>query len=592
MGAGGAIFSRSGTTSLTNVTVSDNSATGGLGGATWADGGGEGGDGGDGRGGALFVDTGNLSMLNVTVADNSVQSGAGGPIDGGRDQATPGVAGTGVTGGIVNRAGTVNLKNTFIADNIAAVSPDIDGLFISQGHNLIEGPSGGTLTGLATGNIFGVDPNLQPLAENGGATQTHAIDFSSAAVDAGNSTGAPTTDQRGIPRRGATDIGAFEFHPFLVVNTNDSGPGSLRQAILENNASSGGNTITFQIGAVGSIQTIFLNSTEVGLSLPIITKPVFLDGWSQGGAAYNGPPLIEINGGFLFESAGPAFGLNIQSRDVIIRGFAFNNFANFKDEGVGIGVFNVSGNANVWIHGNYFGLGLDGLRNSANGSAGIQVGAGVAGVLIGSNSDGFNDTNERNLLAATSNGDGILLIGDKNSVFGNVIGLAADGSVGGGLDLPPVGNAGAGIRVLGSNNIIGGLAAGQANIISNNGGAGVFVLSGVGNTIRGNSIFANIGLGIDLGTQGQTSNDKDDADNGANRLQNFPEITDNQLVGNDITFTFNVPSSTLASDYPLTIDFYKVGTGSNPGLTLVGSVTYSAVELQASQVVTFTPLCH
>src|SRR6185312_1714267 len=74
----------------------------------------------------------------------------------------------------------------------------------------------------------------------------------------------------------------------VVVNTKDSGPGSLRQAILDVNANSGTDVITFDIPGTGT-QTIQPLSP-----LPWITNAVTIDGWSQPGFA--GTPLIEING--------------------------------------------------------------------------------------------------------------------------------------------------------------------------------------------------------------------------------------------------------------------------------------------------------
>ncbi|MFO7683031.1 MAG: hypothetical protein R6X34_23590, partial [Chloroflexota bacterium] len=56
---------------------------------------------------------------------------------------------------------------------------------------------------------------------------------------------------------------------YTVTTTADSGPGSLRQAILDANANPGADTITFAIGASGSQQTIQPTS-----ALPIITGPV------------------------------------------------------------------------------------------------------------------------------------------------------------------------------------------------------------------------------------------------------------------------------------------------------------------------------
>src|SRR3989442_992427 len=75
---------------------------------------------------------------------------------------------------------------------------------------------------------------------------------------------------------------------FTVVNPNDSGAGSLRQAILGANAAAGSDTIQFKIAASG-VQTIALTS-----ALPEVTDPVVIDGTTEGGFA--GTPLIVIDG--------------------------------------------------------------------------------------------------------------------------------------------------------------------------------------------------------------------------------------------------------------------------------------------------------
>ena len=66
---------------------------------------------------------------------------------------------------------------------------------------------------------------------------------------------------------------------FLVNTTADAAAGSLRQAIINSNATPGSNMIEFSIGSVGSQQTIAPLS-----AMPDITNPLLLDGWSQGGA--------------------------------------------------------------------------------------------------------------------------------------------------------------------------------------------------------------------------------------------------------------------------------------------------------------------
>jgi len=68
---------------------------------------------------------------------------------------------------------------------------------------------------------------------------------------------------------------------FAVVNTNDGGPGSLRQAILDANANAGADSISFNIPG-GGVRTITPASP-----LPDITDSVVIDGYTQPGASPN-----------------------------------------------------------------------------------------------------------------------------------------------------------------------------------------------------------------------------------------------------------------------------------------------------------------
>ena len=103
---------------------------------------------------------------------------------------------------------------------------------------------------------------------------------------------------------------------FMVTTTADSGPGSLRQAILDANATHGPepDTIAFAIPGPG-VQTIAPLS-----ALPAITRPVLIDGLSQPG--YAGTPLIELSG----RQAGGGDGLTITGSDVTVRGLDINGF--------------------------------------------------------------------------------------------------------------------------------------------------------------------------------------------------------------------------------------------------------------------------
>jgi hypothetical protein len=107
---------------------------------------------------------------------------------------------------------------------------------------------------------------------------------------------------------------------FVVTNANDNGLGSLRHAILDANTAAGTDitdTIVFAIGAPGSSQTINLTTT-----LPAITGGLLIDGWSQGGGSYTGPPLVEINGSQI-ANWNVVNGLQITGGGSTVRGLAF-----------------------------------------------------------------------------------------------------------------------------------------------------------------------------------------------------------------------------------------------------------------------------
>ena len=137
----------------------------------------------------------------------------------------------------------------------------------------------------------------------------------------------------------------------------------------------------------------------------------------------------------------------------------------------------------------------------------------------------------------------------ENLIQGNLIGLNAGGT-------GPLPNTQNGVEFLqGSNNILGGTQSGAANKIAFNRIHGVTVspLSSQ-NSIRGNSIFSNDGLGIDLGANGVTANDATDADVGANNLQNFPVLTSVMSSGNSTTILGSLKSTPNTT---FQIDFYS-----------------------------------
>ena len=137
---------------------------------------------------------------------------------------------------------------------------------------------------------------------------------------------------------------------FAVINTNDAGPGSLRQAILDANANAGTDVISFSIAS--GPQRIVLTSL-----LPTITDPLTIDGTTQPGFA--GVPLIEIqpDGNVIGD------GFRITGGNSVLRGLVLNNFR-------GHAITIETGGANV-IEGNYIGTDATGAGVAGNIQNGI-----------------------------------------------------------------------------------------------------------------------------------------------------------------------------------------------------------------------------
>ena len=183
---GGGILT-GGTWTVTSSTITGNSTVNG-----WR-----------GNGGGIF-NCGSGTVTSSTIAGNSALDGGGlynSPIDN----------------------GPVTLTNTIVAQNVVSGSPqDIQGSIATSSHNLVGVDSGlsGVNNGVG-GNIVGtaaapIDPMLGPLQDNGGPTWTMALLPGSPAINAGDSTNAPPTDQRGFARVGTPDFGAFEFQSVLA----------------------------------------------------------------------------------------------------------------------------------------------------------------------------------------------------------------------------------------------------------------------------------------------------------------------------------------------------------------------------------------
>jgi hypothetical protein len=161
---------------------------------------------------------------------------------------------------------SLSLYNTIISGNTTngveadiSVSTSLDPNAMVSGTNNLLGVGVGLTNGI-NGNQVGVNnPQLAPLGNYGGPTQTMPPLPGSPAIDAGGATSL-TTDQRGFPRPLglATDIGAVEG----IYNL--AGPGKITQVTF-----SGNNSSSLQFGFTNYTDMIFTVLTSTNLTLPL-----------------------------------------------------------------------------------------------------------------------------------------------------------------------------------------------------------------------------------------------------------------------------------------------------------------------------------
>lgn len=213
---GGGVHQFNGTTTITDSTISANI----------------------GNSGGLQMVTSGGRMTNVTVSGNRGVRGGVGITS--RNEFL--ISNSTITenvgsryGGIFSQSTPTTLVNTIVADNgtnslleevidlPADTADDLTGWFTSLGHNLFGEAEGAEIISDVTGSgphttdQFGtvanpLDPVLGPLSDNGGSTLTHLPLSGSLAIDAGDASAAPASDQRGIgrPQRAGVEIGAVE----------------------------------------------------------------------------------------------------------------------------------------------------------------------------------------------------------------------------------------------------------------------------------------------------------------------------------------------------------------------------------------------
>src|SRR6185436_4434526 len=432
---------------------------------------------------------------------------------------------------------------------------------------------------------------------------------------------------------------------FLVTNTDDGGPGSLRSAMIDaNNTPNVGGPDRIEFNIPGDGVHIIQPTTLFGLpqALPVIHDPVIIDGYTQPGANPNTLTIgddahlkIEIDGS-LISASGPRlfviggtgsgstvrglaithvpyaciqfseFGADAADNNTIVGNFIGTDAGGLTYQGGGPAILSVRGNNNhiggpnpadrnviapdsfvptasislgtgtgTVIQGNYIGVNKDGTAPLQAPSGGFAIDVGtdhntIAGNVIFATTTAIR-VSEGNLgpnviqgnfigtnAAGTAGLGGgqfgidvqvtsVTITGNVNSGFSNgiFVHLQSTPGVGPTIQGNKIGTDVSGTSAIPNDNgivvfdafvattsaVIGGTGPSQGNTIAFNNAYGVFVNSGQGASILGNSIFANGNLGINLngapdGFFGPvTANDPGDGDTGPNGLQNNPLLS-------------------------------------------------------------------
>ncbi len=202
-GLNGGGINNQGTLTASNSTFSDNMAK-------W--------------GGGIKNEGGTATVINCTFSGNWA-SIRGGGIDSGASSilyvanSTFSNNGASFAGGIGNPSSTTTVRNVIIANSTGS---NCSSAFATGGNNL----STDNTCSPGFTQVTAVQLALAPLADNGGPTETMALQFGSVAINAANPAYCPATDQRGFNRPDVCDIGAYEFGAGYELSISKTGQGT------------------------------------------------------------------------------------------------------------------------------------------------------------------------------------------------------------------------------------------------------------------------------------------------------------------------------------------------------------------------------
>ncbi|MFC1540089.1 kelch repeat-containing protein [Gemmatimonadota bacterium] len=354
-----------------------------------------------------------------------------------------------------------------------------------------------------------------------------------------------------------------DFEPassFIVVtNMDDSGAGSLRQAILEANLEPEKDVIQFEIPGAGP------HTIQPGSPLPDIIYPVVIDGFSQASSSPNtqGTTLglnhdlrIILDGSI----AGPgASGLLISGGDSKIRGLVINNFTRS-----GMRITALGGNV---IEGNFIGTDAAGVADQGNGLTGIEIIDSPDNVIGGTRTRARNLISGNNTTAVTIQG----VSATANKIQGNLIGSDVTGTaaLANGSDT----QLGAIYILDAPGNTVGGAVPEARNLISGNTARGIMVtgIDATGTIIQGNYIGTTV-----KGDQALSNNQGVAVYSSSNLIGGAEPGTGNLISGNNIQgiilTSFNAADNSVLGNYIGTDGTGTSAVSNGAGITLLSAL--------------------
>ena len=346
-------------------------------------------------------------------------------------------------------------------------------------------------------------------------------------ADTAVAAGAGTGDTNIALNLGNTDVLGvdFGFSYNLIVNTLNSGQGSLDQYLANANAVTGANTSFFEIDGAGP-HTI-TPTTEL---TTISDGTTILNGFTQNGATVNTEAtggldttlVVELNGSSL---PGGSDILQTTATGTIFRGLAIHSGPQF-------GILFDGDSADLGsVEGSYIGTNLAGTTDLGNTSNGIQIN-GADNITIGGSS-----ADTRNVISGNANGIHITTNSADTTIEGNIIGLNESGTSSiANVNGIQIGDNSASVV---TNVTIGGSTTSQRNIISGNSGVGIDIegTNTTGVSIQGNFIGTDIVSTTGIG--GQTSGIGIEGVTGVVLIGGANAGEENIISGNTVGITLN-----------------------------------------------------